>query len=61
MRKAKENEFRSNVYKDRPAYADFEAPAKFQAIESIIAKRLTEYPSAVCSYSGGQILISCSI
>lgn len=46
-------EFRSRVYTDRPAYADFDAPAKFQAIMSIIAKRLTEHPKAICSYSGG--------
>ena len=32
--------FHSRVYTDRPPYADFDAPAKFQAIESIIAKRL---------------------
>ncbi len=37
----------------RPPYADFEAPQKFQAIQSIIAKRLTEHPKAICSYSGG--------
>ena len=37
----------------RPAYADFDPPAKFQAIESIIAKRLKEHPNAICSYSGG--------
>lgn len=43
----------SNVYRDRPDYADFDAPAKFRAIESIIAKRLTQYPNAICSYSGG--------
>lgn len=43
----------SRVYTDRPAYADFDAPAKFQAIESIIAKRLKEHPNAICSYSGG--------
>ena len=47
------NEFKSKVYTDRPDYADFEAPSKFQAIESIIAKRLTQYPKAICSYSGG--------
>lgn len=47
------NEYRSRVYTDRPAYADFEAPAKFQAIISIIAKRLREHPNAICSYSGG--------
>ena len=43
----------SRVYTDRPAYADFEAPAKFQAIQSIIVKRLKEHPKAICSYSGG--------
>lgn len=45
--------YRSRVYTDRPPYADFDAPAKFLAIESIIAKRLTQYPNAICSYSGG--------
>lgn len=45
--------YRSRVYTDRPAYSDFDAPAKFQAIESIIAKRLKEHPNAICSYSGG--------
>lgn len=50
----------SNVYRDRPDYADFDSPAKFQAIESIIAKRLREHPNAICSYSGGgQIATSC--
>lgn len=53
MRKAKETEFRSKVYENRPAYADFDAPRKFMAIETIIAKRLIEHPSATCSYSGG--------
>lgn len=43
----------SRVYTDRPPYADFEAPAKFNAIMSIIAKRLKEHPKAICSYSGG--------
>lgn len=47
------DQFKSRVYTDRPAYADFEAPAKFEAIKSIIAKRLLEHPNAVCSYSGG--------
>lgn len=37
----------------RPAYADFDAPAKFTAIQSIIGKRLYEHPNAYCSYSGG--------
>lgn len=45
--------YKSRVYTDRPAYADFDAPAKFQAIQSIIAKRLTQHPNAICSYSGG--------
>ena len=44
---------KSRVYTDRPAYADFDAPAKFQAIQSIIARRLIEHPKAICSYSGG--------
>ena len=46
-------EYRSRVYTDRPDYADFDAPAKFNAIQSIIAKRLREHPKAICSYSGG--------
>lgn len=46
-------EYKSRVYTDRPPYADFEAPAKFQAIISIIAKRMREHPKAICSYSGG--------
>lgn len=46
-------EFKSKVYTDRPAYADFDAPAKFEAIKSIVAKRLYEHPNAICSYSGG--------
>jgi len=45
--------YKSKVYTDRPAYADFDAPAKFEAIKSIIAKRLIEHPNAICSYSGG--------
>ena len=32
--------YKSKVYTDRPAYADFDAPAKFEAIKSIIARRL---------------------
>lgn len=46
-------EYRSRVYTDRPDYADFDSPEKFNAIMSIIAKRLTEHPRAICSYSGG--------
>ena len=53
MRKANNGELRSKVYLQRPAYADFDAPAKFEAIKSIIAKRLREHPKAICSYSGG--------
>lgn len=45
--------YKSRVYTDRPAYADFDPPAKFEAIKSIIARRLTEHPKAICSYSGG--------
>lgn len=46
-------EFRSRVYTDRPDYADFDSPEKFNAIQSIIAKRLIEHSNAICSYSGG--------
>lgn len=53
MQKAKEGEFRSSVYMNRPPYADFDAPAKFEAIKGIIARRLREHPNAMCSYSGG--------
>lgn len=53
MNKPKNGEYRSAVYTSRPPYADFEAPAKFQAIQTIVAKRLMEHPNAVCSYSGG--------
>lgn len=53
MNKPTDGEYRSRVYTDRPAYADFDSASKFQAIESIIAKRLREHPNAICSYSGG--------
>lgn len=53
MRARKAGEFRSSVYTQRPTYADFSAPAKFQAIQGIVAKRLMEHPNAMCSYSGG--------
>jgi 3'-phosphoadenosine 5'-phosphosulfate sulfotransferase (PAPS reductase)/FAD synthetase len=36
-----------------PSYAKFDTWHKIAAIKSIIAKRLTEYPKAICSYSGG--------
>lgn len=45
--------FRSRVYTDRPPYADFDSPQKFQAIQSIIMKHLKQHPKAICSYSGG--------
>lgn len=45
--------YKSRVYTDRPDYADFDAPAKFQAIQSIVGRRLLEHPKAICSYSGG--------
>lgn len=47
------DDYKSRVYTDRPAYADFDAPQKFMAIQSIVAKRLTQHPRAICSYSGG--------
>ena len=50
---AKPMPLHSRVYTDRPAYADFNAPRKFMAIEAIIAKRLIEHPRAMLSYSGG--------
>lgn len=53
MNKPKDGEYRSAVYTNRPPYADFDAPQKFQAIQTIIAKRLVEHPNAICSYSGG--------
>lgn len=43
----------SRVYTDRPDYADFEPPEKFQAILGIIMTRLRQHPKAICSYSGG--------
>lgn len=49
----RKEEYKSRVYTDRPAYADFDAPAKFQAIQGIIATRLRQHPKAICSYSGG--------
>lgn len=51
--KNSQGDFKSRVYTDRPAYADYDAPRKFMAIQAIIAKRLKEHPNAICSYSGG--------
>ena len=45
--------YKSKVYTERPPYADYYAPRKFQAIQSIVARRLREHPKAICSYSGG--------
>ncbi len=45
--------YKSRVYTDRPAYADLDAPDKFQAIQGIITTRLMQHPNAICSYSGG--------
>lgn len=45
--------YKSRVYTDRPAYADLDAPEKFQAIEGIICTHLIRHPNAICSYSGG--------
>ena len=53
MKSNKKNEYKSKVYTDRPPYADFDAPHKFEAIKSIILRRLIEHPNAICSYSGG--------
>lgn len=47
------SDYHSRVFTDRPPYADYDAPHKFMAIQSIIAKRLVEHPRAICSYSGG--------
>jgi len=46
-------QYYSRVYTDRPSYADYDAPHKFQAIQGIVARRLREHPKAICSYSGG--------
>ena len=53
MRRPTNGEYRSAVYTNRPPYADYDAPRKFQAIQSIVGKRLVEHPNAICSYSGG--------
>ncbi len=53
MNRPKENEYRSRVYTDRPEYADYDSPEKFDAIRGIVMQRLREHPKAICSYSGG--------
>lgn len=45
--------YKSRVYTERPDYADYDAPRKFQAIQGIIMTRLVQHPKAICSYSGG--------
>ena len=52
VRKMKET-YRSRVYTERPAYADYNSAEKFSAIQGIIATRLKQHPKAICSYSGG--------
>lgn len=46
-------EYRSRVYTDRPPYADFAPPQKFNAIFALVGKHLLNHPKAICSYSGG--------
>lgn len=46
-------QYKSRVYTDRPYYADYDAPDKFQTIMGIIMTHLREHPKAICSYSGG--------
>lgn len=53
MKAPANGEYRSRVYTDRPAYADYDSARKFLAIQAIIARRLKEHPKAICSYSGG--------
>ncbi len=52
-RRRDDGSYKSRVFTDRPPYADYDAPHKFMAIQSIVAKRLIEHPKAICSYSGG--------
>lgn len=50
--------YKSRVYTDRPAYADYEPAEKFEAIKGIIATRLKQHPKAICSYSGGSDIVA---
>ena len=43
----------SRVYTERPAYADYPAPEKFEAIQGILLTRIKQHPKAICSYSEG--------
>jgi len=49
----KKDTYKSKVYTERPDYADYDAPEKFQAITGIIMTHLRRHPKAICSYSGG--------
>lgn len=53
MNTPSKGEYRSRVYTDRPDYADYDSPNKFQAILGIIMTHLRRHPKAICSYSGG--------
>ena len=46
------NKGTSKVFLDRPDYADFDSPAKFNSIISIVGKHLKAHPNSICSYSG---------
>ena len=50
--------YKSRVYTDRPDYADFDTPAKFLAIQSIIAKRLQQHPKQFALTQAGQTATS---
>lgn len=39
--------YKSRVYTERPAYADYDAPEKFEAIKGIIVHRLIQHPKAI--------------
>lgn len=56
---SKSNEFKSRVYTERPAYADLDAPAKFDAIQGIIATRLRQYPSGQIERKLNLIIADC--
>lgn len=50
MKENKNNEFRSKVYTDRPTYADFEAPAKFEAIKEFAERLKTNFNKNIRLY-----------
>lgn len=54
MNRPTNGEYRSAVYTNRPDYADYDAPDKFDAIIGIILTHLTAHENAICSYSGGR-------